>query len=78
VASRRGTVVISSDNMYLYENLDRRLPIAQTLDASSNLAAQDRMRQLAGAADLIIPGHDPLVFERFPAAGPRAVRIAGR
>ena len=29
-----GTVVIASDNMSLYENLDRQLLIAQTLDAA--------------------------------------------
>jgi glyoxylase-like metal-dependent hydrolase (beta-lactamase superfamily II) len=68
-------VVLASDNMYLYENLDKHVPIAQTLDAVSNLAAQDRMKQLAAANRLIIPGHDPAVLERFPKVGDRAVRI---
>ena len=36
-----GTVVLASDNAYLYKNLEKRLAIAQTLDAASNLAAQD-------------------------------------
>ena len=44
----------------------KELPIAQTLDAKSNLAAQDRMKQLAASLRLIIPGHDPEVFARFP------------
>jgi glyoxylase-like metal-dependent hydrolase (beta-lactamase superfamily II) len=70
-----GTVVIASDNMYLYENLDKHLPIAQTLDAESNLRAQDRMRTLASSARLIVPGHDPAVFERFPLVRPSVVRI---
>lgn len=69
VATRSGTVVIASDNMYLYENLERRAPIAQTLDAASNLAAQDRMRRIAGKPELIVPGHDALVFSRFPSSG---------
>jgi glyoxylase-like metal-dependent hydrolase (beta-lactamase superfamily II) len=42
-----GTVVLASDNMYLYENLEKHAAIAQTLDAESNLRAQDRMKQLA-------------------------------
>jgi glyoxylase-like metal-dependent hydrolase (beta-lactamase superfamily II) len=75
VNTRAGIVVLASDNMYLYENLDKHVPIAQTLDATSNLAAQDRMKQIAAANRLIIPGHDPAVLERFPKVGERAVRI---
>ena len=51
--------------MYLYENLEKHLPIAQTLDAASNLASHARMVTLAATPRLVIPGHDPLVFERF-------------
>lgn len=51
------------------------VPIAQTLDAKSNLAAQDRMKKLASARRLIVPGHDPAVFDRFKSAGPGAVKI---
>lgn len=75
VRMAHGTAVLASDNVYLYENLDRHVPIAQTLDATSNLAAQDRMKHLASAPRLIVPGHDPAVFRRFPAAGPNAVQI---
>jgi glyoxylase-like metal-dependent hydrolase (beta-lactamase superfamily II) len=75
VATRAGTVVIASDNAYLYENLDNRLAIAQTLDAESNIAAQARMFTIASAPRLVIPGHDPAVFRRFPSAGPSAVRV---
>jgi glyoxylase-like metal-dependent hydrolase (beta-lactamase superfamily II) len=39
VNTRAGRVVIASDNVYLYENLDGRVPIAQTFDAAANLAA---------------------------------------
>jgi hypothetical protein len=61
--------------MYLYRNLDEHKPIAQTLDADSNLRAQDRMRTLATNPRLIIPGHDPLEFERFPTIAPGIVEI---
>ena len=40
VQTRSHTVVLASDNMYLYENLDTHTPIAQTLDAVSNLRTQ--------------------------------------
>ncbi len=75
VSTNAGTVVLASDNMYLYENLEKHLPIAQTLDADSNLRAQDRMRQLAANPRLIIPGHDPAVFERFAKVSDRVVKI---
>jgi len=64
-----GTVVLASDNMYLYENLARHVPIAQTLDAASNLRTQERMLRLASDPKFIVPGHDPEVFVRFPSPG---------
>ena len=70
-----GTAVITSDNMYMYENLEKRVAIAQTLDAKSNLAAQERINSLASNAALIVPGHDPAVFERYPQVAEGIVRI---
>ncbi len=75
VATRAGIVVLASDNAYLFENLEGKLAIAQTLDAPSNLEAQARMLRLAARPALVVPGHDPAVFVRFPASGPGAVRI---
>ena len=75
VQTAGGTAVITSDNMYLYENMEKRVPIAQTLDAASNLEAQDRMRKLAADPSLIVPGHDPAVFDRYPRVGVDIVRI---
>jgi len=75
VATRSGTVVLASDNMYLYENLDRHAPIAQTFDRQSNLRAQDRMKSIAAKPELIIPGHDPAVLTRFPKVAEGVVRI---
>jgi glyoxylase-like metal-dependent hydrolase (beta-lactamase superfamily II) len=76
VATPAGTVVLASDNLYLYENLDKHAPIAATLDAESNLRAQDRMKQLASRPELIVPGHDPAVLKRFPELAPGVVKIA--
>jgi glyoxylase-like metal-dependent hydrolase (beta-lactamase superfamily II) len=71
----KGTVVIASDNLYLYENLDRHRPIAQTLDSTSNLSAQERMTRIASDRRLIVPGHDPAVFQRFKGEQPGVVKI---
>lgn len=75
VQTRRGIVVLASDNVYLFENLEKHVPITSTLDAKANLAAQDRMKTLAASPDLIIPGHDPAVFRRFPKVSQHVVRI---
>jgi glyoxylase-like metal-dependent hydrolase (beta-lactamase superfamily II) len=80
VETRSGRVVLASDNAYLFENLDKHLAIAQTAtkspqDVESNLAAQDRMLKLAARPGLVIPGHDPAVFERFPLIKTGVVRI---
>jgi glyoxylase-like metal-dependent hydrolase (beta-lactamase superfamily II) len=75
VNTKVGTIVIASDNCYLYENLDKHAPVAQTWDAASNLKAQDRMKQLASNLRLIVPGHDPSVFTRFPAPGNGVAKI---
>jgi hypothetical protein len=75
VKTRAGVMIIASDNVYLYENLDKHVPIAQTVDARSNLQAQDRMKKLASNLRLIIPSHDPEVFVRFPKPGNGVARL---
>jgi glyoxylase-like metal-dependent hydrolase (beta-lactamase superfamily II) len=76
VTTRDGTVIVASDNAYLYKNLEEHLPIAQTLDRAMNLDAQTRMLQLAGSPARVIPGHDPAVFSRFPTVAPNVVKVA--
>jgi glyoxylase-like metal-dependent hydrolase (beta-lactamase superfamily II) len=64
-------IVLASDNVYLYRNLEERAASA-TFDASdhpANIAAQERMAQLAGSMERIVPGHDALQFVRYPTEG---------
>jgi glyoxylase-like metal-dependent hydrolase (beta-lactamase superfamily II) len=75
VHTAEGTTVVASDNAYLYANLEQHRPIAQTLDSLSNLRAQARMLALASSPRLIVPGHDPEVFVRFPSPGNGVARI---
>ena len=68
--------VLSSDNVYLYRNLTEHAASAtfHEEDHAANVAAQNRMIELAGSPDRIVPGHDALQFERFPTEG-RVARI---
>ena len=75
VHTTSGTIVVASDNAYLYANLEQHRPIAQTLDSASNLRAQARMLTLASSPRLIVPGHDAEVFVRFPKPGNGVARI---
>jgi glyoxylase-like metal-dependent hydrolase (beta-lactamase superfamily II) len=75
VQTGAGTVVLASDNMYLWENLEKHAAIAQTLDAASNLRAQERMKELAGDAKRIVPGHDPAVMTKYKPIADGVVRI---
>jgi hypothetical protein len=62
--------VLASDNVYLYRNLAEHKPSATFSEADypANLD-QQRMIELAGSADRIIPGHDALQFQNFPTEG---------
>jgi glyoxylase-like metal-dependent hydrolase (beta-lactamase superfamily II) len=78
VQTAKGIVVLASDNMYMFENLAKHEPIGATFspaDSASNLQAQDRMRHIASSLRLIIPGHDPQIFVRFPAPGNGVAKI---
>ena len=75
VSTAAGTVVLASDNVYLYENIEHHVSITATLDAASNLRAQDRMTQMVADPKFIVPGHDALVMTRFPHPIPGVAKI---
>ncbi len=68
--------VLASDNCYLYRNLAEHKASAtfSEADQPANIKNQERMVQLAGSADRVVPGHDALQFQRFPTVG-RIARI---
>ncbi len=65
------TFVLASDNVYFYRGLSQHQASAtfSEADRAANIREQSRMIELAGSADRVIPGHDPLEFERFPTQG---------
>jgi hypothetical protein len=78
VATAAGTVVLGSVNAYLYANLATHTPIGATFspgDTAMNRKAQERMERIASSPRLIVPGHDPDIFVRFPAPGNGVARI---
>ncbi len=63
--------VLASDNCYLYRNLaeHKASDTFSKADYPTNIKNQERMIQLAGSPDRVIPGHDALQFQKFPTQG---------
>jgi glyoxylase-like metal-dependent hydrolase (beta-lactamase superfamily II) len=67
VRTMRGWVVLASDAVHYYENFDQRNPFPAIVDLPGMLDGYDRLVDLSDGADHIVPGHDPLVFDRYTA-----------
>lgn len=65
VMTRKGWVVLASDAAHYYENLEKLNPFPAIFSKADMMAGYALIRQLADGADNIIPGHDPLVCERY-------------
>lgn len=76
VDTAAGPVVLASDAVHFYENIDDDRPFPILHSMPEVYAAFDRAAELGGPG-LVVPGHDPEVSARFPAVpGVSAVRIA--
>jgi len=66
VHTPRGWVVLASDAAHFYENAEagRLFPIVY--DVPRMLEGHRRLLALAGSVDHFVPGHDPLVMQRYP------------
>jgi glyoxylase-like metal-dependent hydrolase (beta-lactamase superfamily II) len=70
VATRRGIVVLASDASHLYAHVEQGRVFPLVYNVGDVLAGYEKIKTLATSQDHIIPGHDPLVLERYPPAGP--------
>ena len=68
VRTARGNVVLASDAVHYYEELDRCVPFTVVYSVAEMLDAHDRIRVLADSEEHIVPSHDPEVIVRYPAA----------
>ena len=74
----RGPVVLASDAAHYYANLQKRSPFPIVYNVGDMLDGWDTAERLAGHIDRVIPGHDPLVMQRYPAASKQLEGIAVR
>jgi glyoxylase-like metal-dependent hydrolase (beta-lactamase superfamily II) len=70
VRTQKGWMVLASDATHLYANIEQRRPFPIVYNVGDMLAGHKTLRQLAASPAHIIPGHDPLVMQRYPAPRP--------
>ena len=77
VQTARGPVVLASDAIHFWANLQRAIPFPVVADVVAYLEALRKLQTLAPSIDHIIPGHDPEVLQRFvaEAGAPDIVRL---
>ncbi len=66
VDTEDGPLVLASDASHYYENFRERKPFPIVVDLEPMLKGYDTLLTLAGSAERVVPGHDPLVRELFP------------
>lgn len=64
VTTSKGEAVICSDAVGKYRNLEEEVT-GHSMNLMESLLAWDKIKAVASSPELIIPGHDPQVMERF-------------
>ncbi len=77
VGSGKERVVIASDNIWIYYNLQKMQPPPSygTMDAAGYIRNMERMKTQATQPRFILPGHDDAMFRLFPAVNERIIRV---
>ena len=70
VRTARGWVVLASDASHFYAHMEQDRAFTVLYNLGDMLEGYNTLRRLATSPQHIIPGHDPLVMDRYPAAHP--------
>jgi glyoxylase-like metal-dependent hydrolase (beta-lactamase superfamily II) len=70
VETQRGPVVIASDATHLYAHIDGGRVFPVVYNVADVLEGYGKLKRLAGDVGRVVPGHDPDVLRRYPAARP--------
>lgn len=74
-----GTVVLASDSAHYYEELERERPFAFVADVEAMYRGFETLKEIGSEpGSVVVPGHDPLVVERFAPYGVLDPRLAFR
>lgn len=78
VRTRIGWIVLASDASHFYANMDEERPFPIVHDLGAMVGGWGRLRALADHPDWVVPGHDPLVMQRYRAPSPELEGLAVR
>lgn len=78
VWTQRGWLVLASDTSHYYEHFMRRRSFTTMFNIGEALDGYGKLEQLAQSRDHIIPGHDPMVMNFYPAPSAELSGIAVR
>ncbi len=78
VRTRRGFVVLASDASHFYENMLTDRPFTTAFHVAEMVDAFRALERMASSREHIVPGHDPLVMERYRAPETRLEGIVVR
>ncbi len=78
INTQRGWVVLASDASHYYEHFEKRRLFTTMFNAGEAVEGYETLQRLASSPRHIIPGHDPLVMRRYPAASIATQGIAVR
>jgi glyoxylase-like metal-dependent hydrolase (beta-lactamase superfamily II) len=68
VKTRSGWLVLASDASHFYANMEETRPFPIVWSVADMVEGYRKLTSLAESPSHIVPGHDPLVFKRYPAA----------
>jgi glyoxylase-like metal-dependent hydrolase (beta-lactamase superfamily II) len=73
-----GVVVLASDTSHYYEHMETGRVFPTAFHVGEMVEGYDTLRALAESPQHVIPGHDPLVMERYPAPSKALEGIVAR
>ncbi|MBO9357092.1 MBL fold metallo-hydrolase [Bordetella petrii] len=78
VHTKRGWVVLASDCSHYYEHFEKKRAFTTVFHVGELIGGYSKLDMLADSPKHIVPGHDPLVMQRYPAASAKLDGIAVR
>ncbi|MSO76373.1 MAG: N-acyl homoserine lactonase family protein [Alphaproteobacteria bacterium] len=68
VNTKRGHIVLASDASHFYANMEEKRPFPILHNLGEMMESWKKLYRLADSPKHVIPGHDPLIMARYPAA----------
>ena len=75
VNTAQGKAVLGSDSAHIFSNYRTDIPSALITDLIAWMKSYDKIRAKAASLDLIFPGHDVALMERYPKVAEDVTRL---